>query len=849
MIKINLFCLINPKVLLSLFFILIISILYANGQSSPTQPYLFVDQKPTFPEGEQALQEYLARNIRYPTEALENSIEGTVVLQFVVDADGSISAIKTMRDLVGGCTEEAIRVVKSMPKWNAGMKDGNAVPTWVNLPVTFKLATSPTTISNSSSSTNVGVDTKNVTIDKTKDFQTISAKNSYIISSSQDTLLMSVMKIGRQYNKSTIQYNTIDLHNYFNFWSKPVSSISNSSFDKDNQMKLISDSKIELDLILAGLDSLQILESYLKAELLGYDINPDNNKTNRLTIEELYFKLKNAKDVYKYTYKDQTKWTEVLDLVQKDCGLNENEFFDFRTTFFKTYKNGYFFYKDLECDKLDKKIAKFLKKGIIYRFTDNERISFIEKLTGLDDRYFDLKKQLQDTEKTIKYTKNKYVLALGNSSESFTYLGPLKNNVPNGFGYLIAKDKKHILSALWSNGVPTTVFEINIYHSANGYWNSGVRYRVDDVKLGQSGFIVEIMALNYKDSGKSTYNIYLGNFKKSDKIYLSGFGVCFYESYKSDDINYYQGYWNESKKSGNGTYFSESTYTGSFLLDEFVNGTRVLPNGDKHIGDFGGWKLQGVGEIVYAGGERQKGYYENGIMTQTYEQYETSRIEQEKALQLQQDIDNANYFRKEYAEKIKEDMYALVYKSAIFGEELGKEKMVEFVEKIARDYLSRTPTEQDVKVIMEIIKETAAEIQFLAKLMKSADNGNTNGGIASSSFSEKDDLLQSSSNRSYSNHKKTKNEHVFICTSGHNEECCKTVVVTSSSSPKSSGCCPRTDGRGCVSGHSWADCGESGSRNYQCSSCGITVRTASQPNSSCCPVNNCGYGHYWNEIE
>jgi hypothetical protein len=154
------------------------------------------------------------------------------------------------------------------------------------------------------------------------------------------------------------------------------------------------------------------------------------------------------------------------------------------------------------------------------------------------------------------------------------------------------------------------------------------------------------------------------------------------------------------------------------------------------------WKLQGVGEIVYAGGERQKGYYENGIMTQTYEQYETSRIEQEKALQLQQDIDNANYFRKEYAEKIKEDMYALVYKSAIFGEELGKEKMVEFVEKIARDYLSRTPTEQDVKVIMEIIKETAAEIQFLAKLMKSADNGNTNGGIASSSFSEKDDLLQ-----------------------------------------------------------------------------------------------------------
>lgn len=107
---------------------------------APTKPLMFVEKMPAFPGGDQALQAYLQKNIRYPAAARENGIEGTVVLQFVVNTDGSISDIKPLREVGGGATEEAIRVVKTMPKWSPGNNNGVNVPVYFNLPVTFQLS-------------------------------------------------------------------------------------------------------------------------------------------------------------------------------------------------------------------------------------------------------------------------------------------------------------------------------------------------------------------------------------------------------------------------------------------------------------------------------------------------------------------------------------------------------------------------------------------------------------------------------------------------------------------------------------------------------------------------------------
>lgn len=102
--------------------------------------FTFVEQMPSFPGGESALMKYLNSHIRYPAVARENGIQGTVVVQFIVGPDGSIRDVKTVGAKKGGGLEdEAIRVVKGMPKWTPGRQNGRAVTVQYNLPVRFVL--------------------------------------------------------------------------------------------------------------------------------------------------------------------------------------------------------------------------------------------------------------------------------------------------------------------------------------------------------------------------------------------------------------------------------------------------------------------------------------------------------------------------------------------------------------------------------------------------------------------------------------------------------------------------------------------------------------------------------------
>lgn len=101
--------------------------------------YQVVEIDPMFPGGGEAMYEFLAQNIRYPQSARENNISGRVFLTFVVMADGSLANVRVIRGIGGGCDEEAVRVVKSMPKWIPGKSRGKAVNVQYNLPVNFSL--------------------------------------------------------------------------------------------------------------------------------------------------------------------------------------------------------------------------------------------------------------------------------------------------------------------------------------------------------------------------------------------------------------------------------------------------------------------------------------------------------------------------------------------------------------------------------------------------------------------------------------------------------------------------------------------------------------------------------------
>lgn len=85
------------------------------------------------------IQKFLGQNLKYPPMAVDAGIKGTVYVNFVVMEDGSIQNVKVLRGIGGGCDEEAVRIVKKMPKWNAGKQRGRNVRVSYNMPIRFTL--------------------------------------------------------------------------------------------------------------------------------------------------------------------------------------------------------------------------------------------------------------------------------------------------------------------------------------------------------------------------------------------------------------------------------------------------------------------------------------------------------------------------------------------------------------------------------------------------------------------------------------------------------------------------------------------------------------------------------------
>lgn len=106
---------------------------------SEPEVYTVVEQMPEFPGGDDKMKEYILSNTQYPQEAMEKGVEGKVFVGFVVEKDGSIGDVELLRGIGYGCDEEAMRVVRSFPKWIPGKHHGEAVKVRYLIPVFFKL--------------------------------------------------------------------------------------------------------------------------------------------------------------------------------------------------------------------------------------------------------------------------------------------------------------------------------------------------------------------------------------------------------------------------------------------------------------------------------------------------------------------------------------------------------------------------------------------------------------------------------------------------------------------------------------------------------------------------------------
>jgi periplasmic protein TonB len=101
--------------------------------------FIFVEEQPEFPGGEAEMQKFIVKNIIYPALAKEAYITGKVYVEFTVDKDGSITNVVCKKGIGGGCDEEAVRVIKLMPKWKPGKQSGRPIRTKFILPIRFDM--------------------------------------------------------------------------------------------------------------------------------------------------------------------------------------------------------------------------------------------------------------------------------------------------------------------------------------------------------------------------------------------------------------------------------------------------------------------------------------------------------------------------------------------------------------------------------------------------------------------------------------------------------------------------------------------------------------------------------------
>ncbi len=103
------------------------------------EPYVFVQEMPSFPGGNAALLKYISEQVVYPEDAIQNRIQGTVILRFVVSKTGEVTRVEVTREADPLLDNEAMRVISGMPRWKPGKQDGNPVPVWFSVPVIFVL--------------------------------------------------------------------------------------------------------------------------------------------------------------------------------------------------------------------------------------------------------------------------------------------------------------------------------------------------------------------------------------------------------------------------------------------------------------------------------------------------------------------------------------------------------------------------------------------------------------------------------------------------------------------------------------------------------------------------------------
>ena len=187
--------------------------------------YQIVDEMPQFPGGEKAMMEYVAKNVKYPQEAKDKEIQGRVFVSFVIEKDGSVNEVKVERGIGGGCDEEAVRVVKAMPKWKPGKQDGKPVRVSYMMPFFFKLEESKTNSNSLVGTTWEGTGTG------TKDGVTYTWHSVLQFNSENEGLLIEKLVSQKKNEKPVVEFENVAMDFEYAFDGKKTGAITPKNGD------------------------------------------------------------------------------------------------------------------------------------------------------------------------------------------------------------------------------------------------------------------------------------------------------------------------------------------------------------------------------------------------------------------------------------------------------------------------------------------------------------------------------------------------------------------------------------------------------------------------------------------
>jgi len=108
-------------------------------EETEPQPFIVVEEMPSFPGNDAALMKWLNEHLQYPVEAQENNVQGRVIVRFCVTSKGGVDLVSVYKSVDPQLDAEAMRVVKSLPAFKPGKQGGKAVPVWYSVPITFQL--------------------------------------------------------------------------------------------------------------------------------------------------------------------------------------------------------------------------------------------------------------------------------------------------------------------------------------------------------------------------------------------------------------------------------------------------------------------------------------------------------------------------------------------------------------------------------------------------------------------------------------------------------------------------------------------------------------------------------------